>query len=111
MSKSKEESLSILNEYRDEISPEDFKNLKKIIGSFAIEDMYLTREDIEESIQVFRGETTHEEIINKHLRDQFSLILQKLDIKNLRGQNPFQLTVISKKLSYRKTTRGLCHHN
>lgn len=69
MSKNKEESLSILNQYRNEISQKHFNILKNTIGSFAIEDIFLTKEDIEESIKVYRGETTHEENINRHLRE------------------------------------------
>ncbi|MDR3345616.1 MAG: hypothetical protein LBS73_00420 [Campylobacteraceae bacterium] len=61
--KSIEESLAILWEYKDKIPQKTYENIYDIICDFAIENMFLDREDIETDIKILSGEITLEKSI------------------------------------------------
>lgn len=60
---SKAESIAILNEYRDRLTLEQYRNIERAIGHLAIEGMFADRVEIERAVRVETGETTHEEEI------------------------------------------------
>lgn len=58
---SKAESIAILNEYRDRLTPEQYRNIERAIGHMAIEGMYLERDIIDRLVRVQTGVITQEE--------------------------------------------------
>lgn len=60
---SKFESIAILNEYLDRLTPEQYRNIERAIGHLAIEGMYLDRENIDRAVRAETGEITEEEEI------------------------------------------------
>ncbi|MDR2066242.1 MAG: hypothetical protein LBP57_00135 [Endomicrobium sp.] len=60
-SKSLEESINILNKYKNKMTPKQYEeNLKNVYG-FAIEDMFLNEIDFETSLAVDNGKYTYDE--------------------------------------------------
>ncbi|MFY4842489.1 hypothetical protein ACOTWI_09160 [Aliarcobacter butzleri] len=57
------ESLAILDKYKDDLTEEQFNNIKSVISSFAIESMYLNEKDILDGIKIQKGEATADELI------------------------------------------------
>ncbi|PSM51303.1 hypothetical protein CBLAS_1047 [Campylobacter blaseri] len=68
-----EESIKILDKYKNKITQEQYNSIKSNIGNFAIEDMYLNEKDILTSIRILKGETTADEKIKK-LKKEWGLI-------------------------------------
>ncbi len=64
----KAQSIAILDKYKDEISPEAYDRILYVIGTQAIEDMFIDEENIKNLIRVEKGETTTEEIIQSYKR-------------------------------------------
>jgi len=64
-SSKKLESIAILNSYKDEISKELYEQIVWVIGNLAIEDMFLSKEDIKALIRQGRGEVTANELIGE----------------------------------------------
>lgn len=60
---SKAESIAILDEYRDRLTPEQYRNIERAIGHLAIEGMFADRVEIDRSVRAETGEITHEEEI------------------------------------------------
>jgi hypothetical protein len=60
--KNREESLEILAKYKGKISDEIYKKIEKDIWGFAIEDMFLDEQDIQDSISLLQGDKTLEQI-------------------------------------------------
>lgn len=58
---SKAESMAILNEYRDRLTPEQYRNIERAIGHMAIEGMYLDRITIDLLFRVQTRKITEEE--------------------------------------------------
>ncbi|EAL52592.1 MULTISPECIES: hypothetical protein [Campylobacter] len=61
-----EESLNILNKYANELTEEQYNNIKSIICGFAIEDMYLNEEDILNGIDIQKNNKTFLEITQNY---------------------------------------------
>ena len=59
-------SIEILDRYKNEITPEQYKQNLSIIGSFAIEGMDLDEENIKDLIRIDKGESV-ESLINEKL--------------------------------------------
>lgn len=59
----KSESIAILNEYRDRLTLEQYRNIERAIGHMAIEGMHLDRKNIELAVRGETGEITEEEEI------------------------------------------------
>jgi hypothetical protein len=57
------ESIAILNEYCDRLTPEQYRNIERAIGHLAIEGMYLNRKNIELAVRGETGKITEEEEI------------------------------------------------
>lgn len=58
---SKFESIAILNEYRDRLTPEQYRNIERAIGHMAIEGKYLDHDTIDRLFRVQTGVITQEE--------------------------------------------------
>ncbi|MDR0580310.1 MAG: hypothetical protein LBG21_06880 [Campylobacteraceae bacterium] len=63
--KNREESLIILREYKNQLSYKAFMDIHNIICDFAIENMFLDRQDIERNIKLVSGEITLDESIKQ----------------------------------------------
>lgn len=63
------ESLAILDKYKDDLTDEQFNNIKSVISSFAIESMYLNEKDILDGIKIQKGEATADELIANQKRN------------------------------------------
>ncbi len=63
------ESLAILDKYKDDLTEEQFNNIKSVISSFAIENMYLNEKDILDGIKILKGEATADELIANQKRN------------------------------------------
>lgn len=63
------ESLAILDKYKDDLTEEQFNNIKSVISSFAIESMYLNEKDILDGIKIQKGEVTADELIANQKRN------------------------------------------
>ncbi|MFY9070719.1 hypothetical protein PZQ46_08865 [Aliarcobacter butzleri] len=63
------ESLAILDKYKDDLTEEQFNNIKSVISSFAIESMYLNEKDIFDGIKIQKGEATADELIANQKRN------------------------------------------
>ncbi|MDR2066229.1 MAG: hypothetical protein LBP57_00070 [Endomicrobium sp.] len=70
--KNREESLAILREYKSLLSYKDFMDIHNIICDFAIEDMFLDRQDIERTIKIANDEITLNESIRQTI-ERFKL--------------------------------------
>lgn len=63
------ESLAILDKYKDDLTEEQFNNIKSVISSFAIESMYLNEKDILDGIKILKGEATADELITQYKKE------------------------------------------
>ena len=63
------ESLAILDKYKDDLTDEQFNNIKSVISSFAIESMYLNEKNILDGIKIEKGEATADEIITQYKKE------------------------------------------
>jgi len=63
------ESLAILDKYKDDLTEEQFNNIKSVISSFAIESMYLNEKDKLDGIKIQKGEATADELIANQKRN------------------------------------------
>lgn len=68
-----EESLAILESYRNNLTETQYKSIRSNICNFAIEDMFANQQDIIELIQIEKGEKTADEIIAQH-KSQWGLL-------------------------------------
>ncbi len=62
----KAQSIAILDTYKDEISQEVYDRILYVIGTQAIEDMFVDEESIKNLIRVEKGETSTEEVIQAY---------------------------------------------
>ncbi len=62
------ESLAILDKYKSNLTDEQFDNIKSVISSFAIENMYLNEKEILDGIKIQKGEATADELIKEILK-------------------------------------------
>ncbi|MFW3399577.1 hypothetical protein [Aliarcobacter butzleri] len=63
------ESLAILDKYKDDLTDEQFNNIKSVISSFAIESMYLNEKNILDGIKIEKGEVTADELITQYKKE------------------------------------------
>lgn len=64
-----EESLAILDKYKDDLTEEQYKAIRSNIGSFAIEGMFLNQRNIIDNIKILKGEMTADEIIAEYKKE------------------------------------------
>ena len=65
----REKSYSYLNRYKDEISSSTYFYIKQTIGSHAIEDMFLSEDEIYNLICVGQGKITTDSLIAKYIHN------------------------------------------
>ena len=65
----RQESYSYLDKYKNEISDDGYKMIKQTIGSHAIEDMFLTDNEIYNLIRVEKGEITTDELVAEYISE------------------------------------------
>ena len=64
-----EESLAILDKYKDDLTEEQYKAIRSNIGSFAIEGMFLNQRNIIDNIKILKDEMTADEIIAEYKKE------------------------------------------
>lgn len=55
-----EESLKILEKYKDQISDKSYKNIRSTIGSYAIENIYVNEKNIIDMINALKCKEINE---------------------------------------------------
>lgn len=58
---SKAESISILDEYKNKLTPDQYRNIERAIGHLSIEGMFPNRVEIDRSVRTVTGEITREQ--------------------------------------------------
>lgn len=64
-----EESLAILDKYKNELNKEQYNSINSTIHNFAIESMYANERDILNMIRVQKREITADEIIAQYKKE------------------------------------------
>lgn len=64
---SKAESIAILDEYKEQLTAEQYRNIECVIGHMAIEFMYCNRKIIDRAVRAEIGKITHEQEIEEAL--------------------------------------------
>ena len=62
----KAQSIALLNKYKNEISKEAYERILYVIGTQAIEDMFVNEESIKNLIRVEKRELTTEELVEEY---------------------------------------------
>ena len=65
----RQQSYEYLDKYKDEISHDAYEMIKQTIGSHAIEDMFLTDNEIYNLVRVEKGEITTDELVAEYISD------------------------------------------
>jgi len=65
----RQESYNYLNKYKDEISEEEYERIESTIGSQAIEDMFLTEDEVYNLIRMEKGEISADELVTEYISD------------------------------------------
>lgn len=65
----REESYNNLDKYKNEISDGAYKMIKQTIGSHAIEDMFLTDNEIYNLVRVEKGEITTDKLVAEYISE------------------------------------------
>ncbi|RAX56388.1 hypothetical protein CCZ01_09670 [Helicobacter monodelphidis] len=64
-----EESLAILDKYKDRLNEEQYNRIKSNICGHAIEDMYANEGDVIDLVRIEREEATAEEIVVEYKKE------------------------------------------
>ena len=59
----KQQSIDILDKYKDRLSSQEYQDILWVIGNQALEDIFADEEDITNMIRLQKGEVTSKEII------------------------------------------------
>ena len=59
----KQQSIDILDKYKDRISSQEYQDVLWVIGNQALEDIFADEEDITNMIRLQKGEVTSKELI------------------------------------------------
>ncbi len=70
-----EESLAILQKYKDDVTKEQYEAIRSNIGNFAIEDMFLNERNIIDNIKIIKGEATANEIITEYKKEWGDILM------------------------------------
>jgi len=65
----RQESYNHLNKYKDEISKEEYERIENTIGSQAIEDMFLTENEVYNLVRMEKGEISADELVAEYISD------------------------------------------
>ncbi len=61
----KAQSIAILDKYKDEISQESYNRILWVIGTQAIEDMFMDEQGVKNLIRVERGEISTAQLVEE----------------------------------------------
>lgn len=61
----KAQSIAILDKYKDEITQEAYERILYVIGTQAIEDMFMDEQSVKNLIRVENGEITTDELVEE----------------------------------------------
>jgi len=61
----KQQGISYLNKYKDEISQEGYDSILYVIGTQALADHFVTEDSIKNMIQLEKNEVTSDELIDE----------------------------------------------
>ncbi len=61
----KAQSIALLNKYKNEISKEAYERILYVIGTQAIEDMFVNEQGIKDLIRVEKKEITTDELVEE----------------------------------------------
>ena len=64
----RQESYNYLNKYKNEISKEEYERIENTIGSQAIEDMFLTENEVYNLVRMERGEISADELVAEYMQ-------------------------------------------
>jgi hypothetical protein len=59
----KQQSIDILDKYKDRLSLQEYQDILWVIGNQALEDIFADEEDITNMIRLQKGEVTSKELI------------------------------------------------
>jgi len=65
----KAQSIAILDKHKDKISQEAYDRILYVIGTQAIEDMFMTEQSVKNLIRVENGEITTDELIQEYKQE------------------------------------------
>ena len=65
----KAQSIAYLDKYKDQISQEAYDRILWVIGTQAIEDMFVDEQGVKDLIRVENGEITTDELIEEYKRE------------------------------------------
>lgn len=68
-----EESIAILNKYKNKLTEKEYASIRSVIGNYAIENMFLNEDDILAGIRILQGQTTAQEEILK-IKHQWNIL-------------------------------------
>ena len=63
----RQESYNYLSKYKDEVSEEGYERIENTIGSQAIEDMFLTEDEVYNLIRMEKGEINADELVAEYI--------------------------------------------
>ena len=66
----KARSVGYLNKYKDEISQEAYDRILYVIGTQALEDIFVTEDSVKNMIRLENGEITEDEIV-KEIKEKY----------------------------------------
>lgn len=62
-------SYNYLNRYKDEVSEEAYERIESTIGSQAIEDMFLTEDEVYNLVRIEKGEISADELVAEYISE------------------------------------------
>ncbi len=63
----RQESYDYLEKYKDEVSEEGYERIENTIGSQAIEDMFLTEDEVYNLIRMEKDEINADELVAEYI--------------------------------------------
>jgi len=68
----KADSIAILGEYKNKLTTEQYRNIERVIGHQAIEEMFLNRSEIDRAVRTETGMITYKEAMAEILSKRAS---------------------------------------
>ncbi|HQS77974.1 MAG TPA: hypothetical protein PLH07_08605 [Sulfurovum sp.] len=63
----RQESYNHLDKYKGEISEEEYERIENTIGSHAIEDMFLSEDEVYNLVRMEKGEISADELVAEYI--------------------------------------------
>jgi len=65
----KAQSINILNSYKNEVTKESYDRILYVIGTQAIEDMFMSKKSIKNLIRIERGKISTEDLLKEYKKE------------------------------------------